>query len=160
MTGLTIRRARPGDEALVLTLLRELADYEKLLDKFFIDESVIRRDYLSAQPLCNADLAFEGDAPVGIASWYWKYASFAARRVLFLEDLFVRPAFRGKGYGNTLLAHLAKTAVAEGGGIVDWTVLDWNKPSIDFYDSLGARPVEGWIVYRLEGEAAQMLAKG
>lgn len=160
MTGLTIRRARRGDEALALTLLRELADYEKLLDKFFIDEAVIRRDYLSAQPLCNADLAFEDDAPVGIASWYWKYASFAARRVLFLEDLFVRPAFRGMGYGKTLLAHLAKTAVAEGGGIVDWTVLDWNKPSIDFYEGIGARPVEGWIVYRLEGEAARKLAKG
>jgi GNAT superfamily N-acetyltransferase len=105
-------------------------------------------------------LAFEGATPVGVASWYWIYASFAATRAIYLEDLFVRPATRGKGYGKALLAHLAKTAVDAGASRVDWSVLDWNKPSIDFYDSLGAKPHDGWLVYRLEGEALRKLGGG
>jgi GNAT superfamily N-acetyltransferase len=159
MTSLTIRPAVAGEEGLILALLRELAAYEKLLDVFHIDEEVVRRDYLGAAPLCQADLAFAGDVPVGIATWYWKYASFAARRVIHLEDLFVRPAFRGHGHGLALLGHLAKKAVAAGGA-VDWFVLDWNAPSIAFYDGIGAKPVEGWLSYRLEGDAARTLAAG
>lgn len=160
MAGFHIRPARLGDEAQVLALLRELADYEKLLDVFHITQEVIRRDYLGAQPLCNCELAFDGEVPAGVASWYWKYSSFAARRAIYLEDLFVRPVFRGRGYGKALLAHLAKTAVAAGANCVDWSVLDWNKPSIDFYDGLGARPNNGWLVYRLEGEALKKLGGG
>jgi GNAT superfamily N-acetyltransferase len=159
MTGLTIRPAGAGEEGLILALLRELADYEKLLDVFHIDEAVVRRDYLGASPLCHADLAFAGDVPAGIATWYWKYASFAARRLIHLEDLFVRPAFRGAGHGLALLRHLAKKAVAVDGA-VDWDVLDWNAPSIRFYDSIGAKPAQGWIAYKLEGEAAKKLAGG
>src|SRR4029077_5608090 len=106
---ISIRRCRPGDEALILQLLRELAEYEVLLERFRITVDVIRRDYLGAQPLLNCDLAFEGERAIGIASWYWIYSSFAAKRAIFLEDLFVRPAARGKGYGKSLLAHLAKT---------------------------------------------------
>ncbi len=160
MSRFAIRRALPGDEALILAMLRELADYEKLLDKFHITEEVIRRDYLSERPLINCDLAFEGDAPAGIASWYWVYSSFAAKRAIYLEDLYVRPALRGKGYGKALLAHLAKTAVAAGAQCVDWSVLDWNKSSLDFYDSLGAKAVEGWYVYRLQDEALKKLGDG
>jgi diamine N-acetyltransferase len=160
MTTFSIRRGRPGDEAAILALLTELADYEKLLDKFHITAEIIRRDYLSARPLCHCDLALEGDTPVGVASWYWTYASFAAARGLYLEDLFVRPVARGKGYGKALLAHLAKTAVAAGAVRVDWSVLDWNKPSIEFYDSLGARPHDGWLDYRLEGAALAKLGGG
>jgi GNAT superfamily N-acetyltransferase len=148
-----------GDEELILTLLRELAEYEKLLDVFHITAAVIRRDYLGAQPLLLCDLAFEGDKPAGIATWYWKYSGFAATRAIYLEDLFVRPAFRGHGYGKALLSHLAKTAVAAGANAVDWSVLDWNKPSIDFYESIGARQNAGWYVYRLEGEAMKALGK-
>jgi GNAT superfamily N-acetyltransferase len=157
---LTIRPARKGEEALILALLTELADYEKLLDKFHITLDVIRRDYLGERPLLNCDLAFEGDAPAGIASWYWMYSSFAAKRAIYLEDLYVRPAFRGKGYGKSLLAHLAKTAVGAGAERIDWSVLDWNKPSIDFYEGIGARAVTGWYVYRLEAEALQKLGGG
>lgn len=159
MANVTIRPAVTGEEGLILALLRELAEYEKLLDVFHIDEAVVRRDYLSETPLCHADLAFAGDVPVGIATWYWKYASFAARRVIHLEDLFVRPAVRGAGHGLALLRHLAKKAVAVDGA-VDWFVLDWNAPSIKFYDGIGAKPVEGWLSYRLEGEAAKTLAGG
>jgi GNAT superfamily N-acetyltransferase len=157
---LTIRPARKGEEALILSLLTELADYEKLLDKFHITLDVIRRDYLGEQPLLNCDLAFDGESPAGMASWYWMYSSFAAKRAIYLEDLFVRPAFRGKGYGKSLLAHLARTAVQAGAERIDWSVLDWNKPSIDFYEGIGARAVTGWYVYRLEAEALQRLGGG
>lgn len=157
MNDFAIRPARQGDGGLILALLRELAEYEKLLDKFHIDAEVIRRDYLSERPVINCDLAFQGETPAGVASWYWIYSSFAAKRAIYLEDLFVRPVFRGKGYGKALLSHLAKTAVAAGAQRIDWSVLDWNKPSIDFYDSLGAKPVTGWFVYRLENEALKKL---
>ena len=159
MSEFTIRQGRSGDEALILQLLVELAEYEKLREKFHINEEVIRRDYLGTEPLLNCDLAFAGNEAVGIATWYWNYSSFAAKRAIYLEDLFVRPMVRGKGYGKALLAHLARTAVAAGARSVDWSVLDWNKPSIEFYDSLGARPVTGWIVYRLEGDALAALGR-
>lgn len=159
MADFHIRRAKLGDEDAMFGLLRELADYEKLLDVFHITQEVIRRDYLSAQPLCNCDLLFEGGTPVGVMSWYWIYASFAASRAIYLEDLYVRQSVRGKGYGKALLAHLAKTAVEAGGVRVDWSVLDWNKPSIDFYESIGARQHAGWYVYRLQGDALKAMGK-
>lgn len=159
MEEFSIRQGRSGDEALILQLLVELAEYEKLLEKFHINEEVIRRDYLGGEPILNCDLAFEGTNAVGIATWYWNYSSFAAKRAIYLEDLFVRASMRGKGYGKALLAHLARTAVVAGARSVDWSVLDWNKPSIEFYDNLGAKPVTGWTVYRLEGEALVALGR-
>lgn len=158
MTNFSIRRARHGDESLVLSLLHALASYEKLLDRFHIDEEVIRRDYLCERPLMNCDIAFEGDAPVGIATWYWTYHSFAARRGIFLEDLFVTPETRGKGYGRALLSHLARNALEAGGGQVEWEVLDWNEPSIAFYESIGAKRQGGWFTYRLQDEALKKMA--
>jgi len=158
MANFSIRAARHGDEGLVLTLLRELAHYEKLLDRFHITEEIIRRDYLGERPLLNCDLAFEGDTPVGIATWYWTYHSFAAGRGIYLEDLFVRPHTRGKGYGKTLLAHLAKTALANDGGQVEWEVLPWNTPSIEFYELIGARKLTDWLVYNLSGDALKKMA--
>jgi GNAT superfamily N-acetyltransferase len=157
MSELSIRRAHAGDEALIVALLRELADYEKLLDVFHITEDVVRRDYLGAQPLVQCDLAFEGEEPVGVMTWYWTYSSFAAKRSIYLEDLFVRKAARGRGHGKALLVHLARTGAQVGAHRVEWSVLDWNTPSIEFYDSLGARPVQGWYVYRLEGDALKKL---
>jgi GNAT superfamily N-acetyltransferase len=158
MTKKIIRRAGNGDETIVLSLLRELADYEKLLDRFHITEEIVRRDYLGAQPLLNCDIAFDGDAPAGVATWYWTYHSFAARRGIFLEDLFVKPDVRGKGYGKALLAHLARNAVQAGGGQVEWEVLDWNEPSIAFYESIGAKRQGGWFTYRLQDEALKKMA--
>jgi GNAT superfamily N-acetyltransferase len=157
MADFSIRRARGGDEDFVLALLRELAAYEKLLDRFHITAQVIARDYFCEQPLLNCDLAFEGESPVGIATWYWTYHSFAARRGIFLEDLFVRPQTRGKGYGKALLSHLARTALETGGGQVEWEVLDWNQPSIDFYESIGAKRQGGWHTYRLEDAALKKM---
>ncbi|HTT97809.1 MAG TPA: GNAT family N-acetyltransferase [Rhizomicrobium sp.] len=159
MDKFAIRTARKGDETLIVSLLRELADYEKLLDRFHITPDAVMRDYLCDTPVLFCDLAFEGEKPVGIATWYWTYGSFAAKRKIYLADLFVRPEFRGKQYGKALIAHLAKRVVAHGGAGIDWEVLDWNKPSIDFYDSLGATSIKNWIAYNLSGEALQKLAK-
>src|SRR6185312_5612136 len=114
MPELTIRSAKKGDEDLIFTLMHELADYEKLLDKFNVTREVILRDYLCDAPLLNCHLAFEGDMAVGVMTWYWTYTSFAAARGVYLEDLYVRPQTRGKGYGKALLAHLAQTAVSAG----------------------------------------------
>ncbi|MBS0273877.1 MAG: GNAT family N-acetyltransferase [Proteobacteria bacterium] len=157
MEKFSIRRAVRGEEGIVLALLRELADYEKLLGKFHITAEVIARDYFCAQPLLHCDLAFEGGTPVGCATWYWTYHSFAARRGVFLEDLFVRPDTRGKGYGKALLSHLARTALENGGGQVEWEVLDWNQPSIEFYEGIGAKRQGGWHTYRLEGDALKKM---
>lgn len=159
MMSCTIRAAQKGDESLIVSLLRELAEYEKLLDRFHITPEAVTRDYLSAQPLLFCDLAFEGDRPAGIATWYWTYGSFATKRKIYLADLFVRPEFRGKQYGKALIANLAKRVIEQGGVGIDWEVLDWNKPSIDFYDSLGATSIKNWIAYNLSGEALERLAK-
>jgi GNAT superfamily N-acetyltransferase len=154
MSDFCIRAAGHTDTSTVLTLLRQLAEYEKLLDKFLLTEEMVRRDMLGAA--CHTDLAFVDGAVCGIATWLWTYKSFRARRGLFLEDLYVRPAFRGRGFGKSLLAHLAAKA-RDAGGFMEWQVLDWNAPSIAFYNSLGAAPVEQWVNYRLEGEALQRL---
>jgi GNAT superfamily N-acetyltransferase len=149
----TIRAARKGDEDLILTLLRELAEYEKLTAKFKITREIVARDFIGEQAPLKVDLLHEGDKPAGIATWYFTYNSFAASRGVFLEDLFVRPEFRGGGYGKALIAHLAKEAVKAGGNKVEWAVLDWNKPSIDFYEGIGAERMSGWYIYSLSGEA-------
>jgi GNAT superfamily N-acetyltransferase len=153
-----IRSARHGDEDEIVSLLRALAEYEKLLDRFHITKAIVARDYLSAQPLIRAELACEGETCVGIATWYWAYASFAAKRVIFLEDFFVRPQMRGKGYGKALLAHLARIAMQNGAGGIEWRVLDWNQPSIDFYEGLRAKRSNDWYTYYLSGEALENLA--
>jgi len=158
MSTLEIRRARAGDEDLILTLLRELAVYEKIEDRFRLTREVIASDFLCAGPHCFCDLAFLGGDPVGVMTSYPIYASFSAARGIFLEDLFVRPAFRGKGFGKALLTHLARRAVADGARYIDWFVIDWNKPSIDFYESLGAESPKGWLSYRLGTSALERLA--
>jgi GNAT superfamily N-acetyltransferase len=155
---MTIRRARAGDEAMVLGLLRSLAQYEKLLDRFLITEREIARDYLGEDPLIHAEMAFMSEECAGVATWYWAYASFAAKRVIFLEDFFVRSELRGKGCGKALLAHLARIATKHGAEAIEWRVLDWNKPSIDFYEGLHAKRSTDWHVYSLSGEALEDLA--
>ncbi len=159
MSGLQIRRARAGDEDLILMLLRELAVYEKIEDRFGLTRADLSRDFLGPQPRCFCELAFLGAEPVGVMTWYPIYSSFAAARGIFLEDLFVRPVHRGKGFGKGLFTHLAKRAVSEGARYIDWFVLDWNKPSIDFYERLKAEPVQGWLSYRLGTSALEELAR-
>nr|AIA15015.1 Acetyltransferase (GNAT) family [uncultured bacterium] len=155
MSDLHIRNAAPDDAPIILALLGELAAYEQ--QPFELSEAAIVRDMLGDKPVCRCDLAFWGGAPAGIASWYWAYKSFGAARGIYLEDLFVRPEFRGRGTGRALLAHLAAIAARES-GFMEWRVLDWNASSIEFYKSLGGKPQEAWVTYRLQGEALLKLA--
>jgi len=154
----TLRTAKPGDEDLILALLHELAIYEKLTAKFKITREVIARDFIGEHAPLKVDLLYEGDKPAGIATWYFTYNSFAVSRGVFLEDLFVRPEFRGRGYGKALIAHLARQVVKADGNKVEWAVLDWNTPSIDFYEGLGAERMSGWHIYSLAGEALAKLS--
>ena len=144
MTEFTIRPATAQDADLVLALLTELAAYEKLLSKFSLTREAVARDFFGDGAPVKCELAFEGDIAVGLVTWYWTYATFAAARGLYVEDLFVRPEWRGKGYGKALLQYLAAKAVAVNANRLEWLVLDWNAPAIEFYKGIGARPLEGW----------------
>jgi GNAT superfamily N-acetyltransferase len=155
MSDFNIRAAAPSDAAAIVSLLRELADYEKLQNGFLLDEAAAARDMLGAA--CRSELVFVDGAAVGIEAWFWIYKSFGAARGVYVEDLYVRPGFRGRGLGRALLAHLAAKAHAVG-GFMEWQVLDWNTPSIEFYKSLGANSRDNWISYRLTGEALRKLA--
>ena len=157
VSDFSIRAASAADPPVIMALLRELADYEKLLDELHLSEALIARDMLGPDAACRCDIAWKGGEAVGIVVWYWIYRSFRARRGLYLEDLFVRPAFRGHGLGRMLLRHLAATAVTAGADFMDWKVLDWNTPSIEFYRSLGAAQIPDWLDYRLEGAALERL---
>ncbi len=157
MNAIFIRRAVPSDAPVIVSLLRELARFEKLDDIFCLTASDVQRDMTGDDPAARCDIAFCGDNAVGLAVWYWLYGSFRARRGLYVEDLYVRPEFRGNGAGRALLAHLARTATDSHAGWMEWKVLDWNTRAIDFYRGLGARPVTDWIAYRLEGDAMTKL---
>jgi GNAT superfamily N-acetyltransferase len=152
MSDLSIRAAAPSDAPVIVALLRELADYEKLLDRFALTEELVVRDMLGTA--CHSDLAFADGEPAGIATWFWIYNSFRPARALYVEDLYVRPAFRGRGLGRRLLALLAGRA-REKGGYLQWQVLDWNTPSIAFYQRLGAVLMPEWVNCRLQGEALE-----
>ncbi|HUO93367.1 MAG TPA: GNAT family N-acetyltransferase [Rhizomicrobium sp.] len=154
-----IRPARAGDERLVLELLRELAVYEKIEDKFHLTPQLIARDFIGDDPVCGCELLFVDGKPAGVMTWYRTYASFAASRGIFLEDIFVRPEFRGNGLGKAFFVHLAARAKKEGATHVQWHVLDWNTPSIAFYEGLGATHVKEWLRYDLRGDALARLAK-
>ncbi len=156
MSDFSIRAATASDAPIVVKLLRELADYEKLQPAFHLTEDLMRRDMLGVA--CRCELAFAGDAPAGIASWYWTYKSFRAARGLFVEDLYVRPDFRGRGLGRRMLARLAGEALAVD-GFLEWQVLDWNESGIAFYKSLGAARQPDWLNYRLQGAALEKLVE-
>jgi GNAT superfamily N-acetyltransferase len=157
MSDFSIRSATPSDAPLILALLGELAVYED--QPFALSEAAIVRDMLGDKPVCRCDLGFLGGGPAGIVTWYWAYKSFGAARGVYVEDLFVRTEFRGRGLGRSLLAHLAAVAQREG-GYMEWRVLDWNASSIEFYKSLGAKPQDAWATYRMQGEALKKLADG
>ena len=155
-----IRPAIPADVSLVAELIRELAEYEKLSHAVELDESRLRDHLFGPRPYCECLIAEDAGAAVGFALFFHSYSTFLARPSLYLEDLFVRPAHRGRGHGKALLAALAKLAVGRGCGRLDWSVLDWNEPAVGFYRRIGAEPVAGWTVYRLTGDALAGLAAG
>jgi GNAT superfamily N-acetyltransferase len=156
--GLTIRAATPADRDLVFAFIRDLAEYEKLLDDVIATPDDVARALFAPHPRVFCDLAEWDGAPAGFALWFYNFSTFRGRHGIYLEDLFVKPAFRSKGIGKALLAHLAKRAVTEGCARVEWWVLDWNEPSIKFYESLGAIPMKEWTVFRLTGEPLKKLA--
>src|SRR5215471_19276490 len=156
--SLHIRRARPTETGLVLSLIRELAEYEKLLHEVEATEAMIDAALFGDNPLLFCEIAEWNGEPAGFALWFLNFSTFSGRSGIYLEDLFVRPAFRGKGIGKALMVHLARRCVAQGWGRLQWSVLDWNTPSIDFYKSLGGVLMDEWTVVRVSGEALQRLA--
>ena len=155
---LKIRPATPNDIPEILKLIRELAEYEKLAHLVVATAEDLRRDGFSERPYFFVLIAEWDGHPAGFALYFYNYSTFQGRPGLYLEDLFVRPPYRGKGIGKALLLHLAKTAVDEGCGRFQWQVLDWNKPSIEFYESLGAQVMKEWLTMRASGEALGRLA--
>jgi GNAT superfamily N-acetyltransferase len=153
-----IRPAERQDAPLVCAFIRELAEYERLLPECVATPETVTETLFTPNPRAFCDIAeTEGEA-AGFALWFYSYSTFQAKHGIYLEDLYVRPQFRGHGIGRALLMHLAKRAVDENCGRFEWSVLDWNTPSIAFYESLGAKPVDGWIRYRLDGGALARLA--
>jgi len=156
--ALVIRDARPGDEDAIVALLREFAEFEKLTHKFRLTREIIARDFIGARRRVQCDVAEWDGGVAGVMIWYRIYGTFEACPALFLEDLFVRPAFRRRGIGKGLLRQLVRCAREEGANRIDWSVLDWNTPAMDFYDEIGAHAVPEWRVYRLGADAFHRLA--
>src|SRR5258708_4064018 len=157
--ALAIDRARPDDIDLILSLLRELADYEKLLHEFEATDAMIASALFGENPKLFCEIARWNGEPVGLAVWFNNFSTFRGRAGIYLEDLFVRPSHRGKGIGKALLAYLAQQCVANGWSRVQWSVLDWNAPAIAFYKSLGAVLMDEWTLCRVEGPALDALSK-
>ena len=156
--SVTTRVASPADIPLILEFIRDLAEYERLLHECEATEDDIRRDLFGENPRCFCDIAEDDGRPVGFALWFYNYSTFRGRAGIYLEDLFVKPDFRGGGAGKALLRRLAQRCVEADLGRLEWAVLNWNAPSIAFYDSLGASAKDDWTVRGLVGEALVWLA--
>jgi GNAT superfamily N-acetyltransferase len=156
---LAVRPAEPGDAALVLAFIRELAAYERLLPEVAASQADIETLLFSSHPRAFCEIAVADGEPVGFALWFYNVSTFLGRHGIYLEDLYVRPQARGRGAGKALLARLARRCVEEGLGRLDWAVLDWNAPAQVFYDSLGATTQSEWLWRRLTGEALHRLGE-
>ena len=157
--AITIRPAREDEVPLVLQFVRELAEYEHLLHEAVATEERLRHDLFGPRPYAEVVFACLEAEPVGFALFFHNYSTFVGKPGIYLEDLFVRPSVRGKGVGKALLTWLAGEAVRRDCGRLEWSVLDWNKPSIQFYRSLGAKPMDEWTIFRLTGDALKALAE-
>ncbi len=156
--GKSIRAVRETDVARLAQLIRDLAEYEKLTHLVVGTEEMLRAELFGERPVIEAVLACEGDRAVGFALWFHNYSTFLARRGMWLEDLFVEPEFRGRGHGLALLRHCARLAVFRGCGRFEWSVLDWNTSSIQFYRAAGAEVLPDWKICRMTGEALARFA--
>jgi GNAT superfamily N-acetyltransferase len=153
-----IRSATEGDVPLILSLIRELADYELLSHEVVATEDMLRDFLFGERPVAEVLIGEHGSEPAGFALFFHNFSTFLGRPGIYLEDLYVRPEFRGAGVGRALLVHLAGLAKERDCGRLEWSVLDWNEPAIGFYESIGAIPVSGWTVYRVTGEELEELA--
>lgn len=159
MTDIQIQPATEADVPLLLEMFKALAEYERMADALVATEQMIRESFFGATPHAQAAMARIGGEAVGYAVWFFTYSTFLSRPGLYLEDVFVLPAWRGKGIGKALLRHLARIAVERGCGRFEWSVLDWNETAIRFYRGIGARPMDEWTVYRMTGDAIKQLAQ-
>lgn len=156
---LQVRQAGIEDVPLILAFIRELAEYERLSDAVMADEAALAATLFGDKPFAEVWLARWNGEDAGFALFFHNYSTFLAKPGIYLEDLFVRPAFRGRGIGKSLLTQLAQLAVARGCGRLEWSVLNWNTPAIGFYQALGAQAQAEWGVYRLSGDALCELAR-
>jgi len=152
-TVLKIRSARPDDVPLILQLIHELAEFEHLRDEVTATETQLTEHLFGATPYAEVLLAFVGDQPAGFALYFHNYSTFLAKPGIYLEDLYVRDHFRAQGVGTALLKAVGQLAIARNCGRYEWSVLNWNKRAIDFYEKMGARPLSEWTVYRIKGES-------
>jgi GNAT superfamily N-acetyltransferase len=156
---LTIRPATAADIPLIQQFIRDLAEYEREPEAAIATQEDLLRDGFGAEPKYRCVIAEWNGEPAGFAFFFYNYSTWQGKPGLYLEDLFVKPVFRGKGIGKSLLLHLAKIAVAENCGRFQWQVLDWNTPAIDFYKSLGAEIMSAWLTMRVEGDNIRKLAE-
>jgi len=158
--SLVIRKAEERDASVIFSFIQELAEYERLAHEVDASEADIAKALFGENPRVFADIAeWDGD-PAGFALWFYNFSTFRGRHGIYLEDLFVRPAFRSKGIGKALLKHLARRCLDEGLTRFEWWVLDWNEPALRVYRSIGAIPMEEWTVQRMTGDALRQLAEG
>jgi len=157
-SNVAITAAQEADIPLILGLIGELAEYEKLEDQAVATEDLLRQALFGPRPAAEALIARVGGEAAAFALYFHNFSTFLGKRGLYLEDLFVRPAFRSHGVGKALLRHLARLAVERGCGRFEWAVLDWNRPARDFYEALGAEANTAWINYRITGAALERLA--
>lgn len=158
MGNILIRYATKKDTGLILNFIKELAEYEKMLNEVVATEELLK-EWLFEKKSAEVIFALEGEVEVGFALFFHNFSTFLGRAGLYLEDLYVKPEYRGKGYGKGLLRTLAQIAVERGCGRFEWSCLDWNKPSIDFYLSLDAKPMDEWTIYRLTGDTLQAMTE-
>lgn len=156
--ALTIRDAAPADAATILRFVQDLAEYEKLADEAKMTLADVRAHFFGPAPRVFCQIAEADGGPVGFAVWFYNFSTFRGRHGIWLEDLFVTPAARGQGAGLALLASLAQRCVTEGLARLEWSVLDWNAPSIAFYEQLGSVAMDEWTTRRLDGDALARLA--
>lgn len=152
----SFRFATRRDIPLILQFIKDLAEYEKLLDEVVATEEILD-EWIFGKDKAEVLFVLEDEVEVGFALFFHNFSTFLGRAGIYLEDLFVKPTYRGKGYGKALLEKLAEIAVERGCGRLEWWVLDWNTPSIDFYKSLGAEPMDEWTVFRITGETLQKM---
>lgn len=158
MSGCSFRFAQKEDVSLVLDFIKELAEYENMLDEVFATEELLC-EWIFDKKIVEVIFALENDKEVGFALFFHNFSTFLGRGGIYLEDLYVKEEYRGKGYGKGLIRKLAQIAVERNCGRVEWWCLDWNQPSINFYLSIGAEPMDDWTAYRISGDALKELGK-
>ena len=158
MSKTEFRFATEQDTTLILDFIKSLAEYEKMSDQVVADEKLLR-EWIFEKKKAEVIFALDGGKEVGFALFFHNFSTFLGRSGIYLEDLFVKPEYRGRGHGKALIRELARITVERGCGRLEWCCLDWNKPSIDFYLSLGAKPMDEWTIYRLCGDALEGFAE-